>query len=301
MKICYLVLAHNNPQHLQRLVNVISSANSDVFIHIDAKSSISEFTGLESNNVFFTNKRFPVFWGSFSIVEATLSLLAMALQADHKYDYYCLLSGSDYPLRSYQYIESYFKKNYGSEFMNIIEMPSEVVSKPLSRLENFYVSPESIKSLLFIKPVAYRISSYINNLKLQRNYKAVLRDMKPYAGSQWWALSQAAVQYIIDFVHSNPKFVRFFRNTSVPDEMFFQTILGNSEFKGNITHSLTFTDWSRGNGAHPAIIDGEHINYLNNADNLIVDDSYGKGEVIFARKFPNHSEKLVGLIQQQIW
>ena len=44
-KICYLILAYNDPENLYRLVNRLND-RSDFYIHIDKKSDIKEFTDL---------------------------------------------------------------------------------------------------------------------------------------------------------------------------------------------------------------------------------------------------------------
>jgi hypothetical protein len=64
--------------------------------------------------------------------------------------------------------------------------------------------------------------------------------------------------YILDFVESHPKYVRYFQNTFIPEEMFFHTILGNSIYKDKLQGNLLFTDWSNG-GAHPAVIGDHHL------------------------------------------
>lgn len=42
MKICYLILAHNQPAQLFRLYNALNQSNSDFYIHIDKKSTCLE-------------------------------------------------------------------------------------------------------------------------------------------------------------------------------------------------------------------------------------------------------------------
>ena len=54
--------------------------------------------------------------------------------------------------------------------------------------------------------------------------------MTPYFGSQWWALTDACIAMILDFVKAHPAFVAAYRSVYAPDEHFFQTIVGNSSF-----------------------------------------------------------------------
>ena len=300
MKICYLILAHNNPSHFDRLINAISYDRNSVYVHIDLKSSISEFLPAAAENVVFIKERVSVYWGGYSIVWATLNLLNVALEANCGHDYYCLLSGNDYPIRSKDYINCYLEKNYGQEFINLVEMPNELVSKPLSRITTYHIEDGELSKFFLPNFMVNKITKIVNKLRLQRDYNKILQGMKPYAGSQWWILSRPAVEYIKNFVLSRKDFVMFYKNTQIPDESFFQTIIGNSPFKSSAARNVTFTDWSRRKGPKPAIIDDDYIRFFE-VGNLVVDDVYGKGEVLFARKFPNDSAELIDAIQKNLW
>jgi hypothetical protein len=54
--------------------------------------------------------------------------------------------------------------------------------------------------------------------------------MRPYFGSQWWALSPDCARFVLQFVADTPAFRRFFQSSFAPDETFFHTIIGNSPF-----------------------------------------------------------------------
>ena len=302
MKICYLILAHNNPHHFERLINVISTPNTKIFVHIDAKSALVEFgKRITQANVVFIKERVSVSWGGFSMVQATLNLLSEAFATKNEYDYYCLLSGSDYPLKSPKYIEKYLKEHYGREFINIVKIPNKLVSKSLSRITSYHIDVEHHRNNIVPKIIAHNVVYMVNKLNIQRRFEPIFKGMKPYAGSQWWVLTHSAVQYIMEFVAANPKFVHFFKNTKIPDESFFQTIIGNSQFLDKVARNLTFTDWSRDTPPYPAIIDIEHIQDFKKNGDLFTDDAYGKGQLLFARKFPDSSDALIEFIQKNVW
>ena len=91
--------------------------------------------------------------------------------------------------------------------------------------------------------------------------------------------------------------MQFFRHTHIPEEVFFQTILGNSPYRSSMQRSLTYTDWS-GGGPHPADITEAHLEFLTATASIVVDDVYGKGEVLFARKFSDDAEEVVLRLEQ---
>ena len=109
MKIAYLILAHNTPNHMQKLISSLSSDSSTFFIHIDKKSNIKDFNKIVGNNITFTKSRISVFWGEFSQVEAILVLIRTAMSNAIKFDRFVLLSGADYPVKTFKYIEDLFE------------------------------------------------------------------------------------------------------------------------------------------------------------------------------------------------
>jgi hypothetical protein len=46
-----------------------------------------------------------------------------------------------------------------------------------------------------------------------------------------------------NFIVRNRRIMKFFVNTNCPNELVFQTILGNSPFKDKVRWNLTYTDW----------------------------------------------------------
>jgi hypothetical protein len=179
----------------------------------------------------------------------------------------------------------------------MVAMPNEEVHKPLSRLERYNLQsdgrlPKSIRDLMD------RVITGSGSRIFQRNYKKYLGELTPYGGSTWWALTPDACNHIIDFIENNSAVVEFFVNTVCPDEMVFQTIIGNSPFRNSVRRNLTYADWFSP-GRKPAIIDERHIEIFEASKaGIIADDCYGKGELLFARKFPDNSDRLVNRIDK---
>jgi hypothetical protein len=292
MKIAYLILAHRNPDLLARVVRALSTEDCTFFIHIDQKTNIHGFSQVRGHNIVWCEKRIPVYWAEFSGVRATLELLRQALSGAEKYDYCVLLQGSDYPLRSGEYVREFFERNRGAEFMNIVRMPSVVAGKPLSRINTLWI--ESDKP---IRRFAVRVLAKVGLAR--RDYRRYLRNLEPYAGSACWALTRAACEYILQCVTIDRQIEEYFRRTCAPDEMFFQTILGNSEFAPRIRRNLHYEDWS-GAGNHPAMLNDRHVALFEGHQNVQCADVYGDGEVLFARKFSDDHLDLVERIDEMI-
>ena len=143
MKIAYLILAHNNMKHLERLIEALNDDEVSFFIHIDKKVNMPALIKRYSNVKILEN-RFDVKWMGYSMVEATLSMLETAYNSNDCYDYFILLSGVDYPIKSNQYIKSFFAENNGKSFINTVKMPGN--GKTFDRLEYYYIEGGSRRS-----------------------------------------------------------------------------------------------------------------------------------------------------------
>jgi Core-2/I-Branching enzyme len=290
MKIAYLVFAYKNPQLLKKLIGQLSSEDCGFFIHIDQKSDISQFSGISGPNIFFSEKRIPVHWAEFSGIRAILLLIQQALQAPEHYQYFCLLSGSEYPIRSHTYIQKFLEDNRGFEFINTARMPAP--GKPISRLNTLrYPSTKPVRRF------AMRLLAKVGMAR--RDYRKYLGHLKPYSGITWWTLTRDACQYILEFVTQNPHVSDYFEEVFAPEETFFHTILGNSEFQSRIRRNLLYEDWSCG-GGHPAMITPQHIEFFESSEKVSVDTLYGPGELLFARKFSDDTTHLLQRIDDMI-
>lgn len=291
MKIAYLVVAHDSPGVLKRLIAALSCKDCGFFVHIDRRSDIRRFSDISGDNIFLAEERISVYRAGFTQVEATLLLLREALSKPQCYDYFVLLSGTHYPLRSKEYIHSFFQKNRGWEFISTKRMPDDAYAMPLSKLNRIYFEENA--------PVRRFVSRGLAKVGLaQRDYRKCLGALQPYGGSNWWALTREACRHILEFVRSNERVPRFFRHTCCPDEMFFHTILGNSPFHDRIRRNLTYLDWSV--GERPIFLNSTHVQQIALLDRPWLDDGWGSGEALFARKFSDDNLTLLDQVDAMI-
>jgi hypothetical protein len=290
MKIAYLILTHRNPKLLKRVIQVLSSESSAFFVHIDLKADIRQFSGIGGDNVFISEPRIPVYWAEFSNIEAELQLIRQALDSPIDCDYFVFMQGSDYPLRSRAYIQRFLERSRGCEFMSMVRMPAP--GFPLSKINTLRFTSD--------KPVRRFASRALAKFGLaQRDYRKHLGSLDPYAGDACWTLSRDACQYIVEFAADNPHVGSYFRDTYVPEESFFHTILGNSRFRSRTRRSLLYRDWPVP-GHHPALLSELHLAFFERQAKVWVEDQFGSGEALFARKFSDDRLDLVERIDEMI-
>ena len=290
MKIAYLILVHNTPNHTKEIINALRHKNALFFIHVDAKSTLTDYEILKAKDVTFIEPCIPVYWADFSQVHAQLSLVREALNDSTYISRFILISGACYPLRSSHSIYNYFLAKKTDEFMNLVEMPSDSNGKPEERLSLYWVMQPNV--VMHLYRFIRRVLIKLHLLNRFRDYSKVFGDKKPYGGSAWWALTRNACKTVLDFYDSEKELVKFYKNVFCPDESFIHTAIGNSIYKKRVQRNLTFADWSNG-GANPNLITSGHIRYFLTADPIEFLDSFGPGDALFARKFPDNSANLL--------
>jgi hypothetical protein len=292
VRIAYLILAHDNPAHLRRLVQRLAAPGAAFYVHLDAKADLGAFACLGSA-VRFCARRVNCAWGDISLVKATLKLMKCAASEPRGFDRFVLLSGACYPLQTPDYIEEFLTRHRGTEFIEAFALPTVTYNKPLERITRFWIRKG--------KPLArlrWPLQHFLNKLLPLRNYQKVLTGGEPVTGSQWWCLTGEAVRHVLDVTARQPALYRFCKFVDCPDEFYFQVILWNSRFRASISHSLTFTHWSPGKTG-PELLDAS---YLPQFEGPVIRDSEfnncpgEKREVLFARKFSEASAPVLDAI-----
>lgn len=273
----YMIIAHNQFDLLEKLVKSLDDKRNDIYIHIDKKVKIFDFERIKNavkySSVYFTNTRYSIKWASFDMVKAEYALLEKVFENGKRYDYVHLLSGVDLPVKSNDYIHSFFDKNSGKEFVHFTH--KKLNSHEIDRVKAYHFAMG--RRNYFNRLITYFESKLANILKINR-----IKNLEVQKGSQWFSITGEFAEYILaqkDFVSKQ------FKHTFIPDEFFVQTLLINSKFKNNLymnefddNHEacVRLIDWKRGN---PYVWRTEDFEEIKNSP------------CIFARKFDLNTDK----------
>jgi hypothetical protein len=299
MNIAYLVLAHNQPNLLIRAVEKLNQDNASFFIHFDKKDKqhlptlTKHFDGYKNVHIISTQN---IYWMGFNMVQATIQLLQLACSSGTEFKYYVLMSGQDYPIKNAAYINDFFNKNC-TDFIsyNSVEYMSENFKNKVKHfhfMDNPYFNPRSAARIPLLVKLYYGGHKRLDKFLPKRSF---YKDYTPYFGSQWFALTGATVKYILDFLDQHKDYVRFMKLTEGPDELFFQTIILNSERKHNLYDYERYEAWLKTKKDDEVFIPGySSLRYMDWSEELkvkpaILDNSYYERLVmskeLFARKF----------------
>ena len=226
MKIAHLILAHNNPLQLERLVRRLHTEEADVYIHLDKKSSDSVFDNvMKLPFAIFIKNRIDVRWGEYSVIKATLAGMEEIINTGICYSHINLLSGNDYPIRNSVEIQNFFFTNKGKTFM--------WYDKIFNDWEHGQVRMNNYDFGDFNFPGRYLLTKIVNKIMPKRKMPA---NLVAYGRAQWLTITPEAVEYVLNYIKENPNIERFFRLTWCVDEIFFQTILCNSVLKDTLVN-----------------------------------------------------------------
>ena len=270
MRIAYLVMAHEHPQNLGDLISQLDTDNVGFFVHVDRKVDITPFIKSAGGrkNVTFLNVRKSVAWAGYSMVEVELMLMREAVKGE--YDYYKLLSGICFPIKSNREIFSLLEEHRGMEFiyywgraggpsarrLNYYYFMDAIPHSPALKGDEYFRREENVLRYLaktFLrKPLStlywltfwaifHKKNSFLRRYIPKRKYTL---EVVPHCGDTWWCISHACAQYVLNFIEKNPKFVKFYRYVYAPEEMVVVTIVMNSHFAskvfGKIIHYNVF-------------------------------------------------------------
>ncbi|GGG83100.1 glycosyl transferase [Parapedobacter pyrenivorans] len=237
-KIAYLIAAHNDPAHLERLIRVLDD-RADFFIHIDKKQSIAPFTKrINGPNVFFlaNQDRIKVYWGGFSQVQATLNLLERCLDTNDRnpspYKKVVFMSGADYPIKNNDYIHRFFDENKATNFIRGMNVTKADTKKYNYCIRNYLFFNFALYTPSLTRLVRKVLNVTVNWVKKKPNYISMHRGkhLDVFHGSSWWALNIDVIKYIRQYISDYPEIGNYFRYSLASDEKFFHTLFFNSVF-----------------------------------------------------------------------
>jgi len=277
MKQAILITAYKNYHHLEEIIQCFD-ANFELYIHLDKKSKISneELVRLRKYEIVkVLEQKYTVHWGGFHHLKSILYLSRQALKNPEN-QYFHLITGHDFPIKSKAYFVDFFDKNRNAEFITFFDFPDASSGWPgnngMDRIEyyNFHDLWDFKIHRQYEKiTLAIRIQK---RLGFKRTISAKMPKL--YGGSTYWSLSRECLEYVMEFTQKSKFVLNRFKHTFCAEEFYFQTVIMNSHFASKVINdNLRYIDWVARNGNNPAVLDETDIEKLK------------ESQAVFARKF----------------
>ncbi len=282
MRHAFLIMAHQNFEILHKMILLLDDDMHDFYIHIDQKNKHFDKDMLLQNvtksKVYFVERK-RIYWGGWSMIACTLALLSASVKKE--YDYYHLLSGADFPIKTKAQIQTFFDQHKGKEFILFRKKTPDFER----RVQEIYFFPT-----LYRKYRLYQMAHKALLFALKR--RRFLYDIHDFAfGANWFSITHPLAKQI---VKEKQNIKKQYTHSYCADEIFVQTLVKNSAFSKNVyggvqnnaySYVLRKIDWEKGN---------PYVYQMQDVEALLKEDAC----FLFARKF--EEEQVVEKIYQRL-
>ncbi len=260
----FVLLTHANEEQALRLTETLNDVFEDppIAAHHDfsrAGFNIARFP----SNVRFVRPHVKTSWGTVSLVHAMLLALRMLYEKDAP-DWFYLISGSDYPIKTRTAIERDLEDSPYDVYMRLKRIDHRRVpesvrndtggleSRSYARLAYQRYIGKSLPIPSWRHPFRGPAAKHLHllNPKLLRLFHPFTDEYFCYAGDQWFTGNARAAKVLLSPDSENV--VKYFSGRFPPDEAVCPTILGNASGLRISTESKHFICWEQ--GLHPRLL-----------------------------------------------
>ncbi|AXB75650.1 beta-1,6-N-acetylglucosaminyltransferase [Novosphingobium sp. P6W] len=225
--IAYFLLVHRYPAQFKRLFSAIYVPGNQYVVHVDKSSGVELATEIATFLKPYQGVELlepeDALWGGYSLVEAELRGMTRLLQMDSNWTHYINLSGQDFPLKSQNYIRQFFAAHPGRQFIRALDQRKE--------------RPDTMNR------VSHMFTEERGTLTATGVARPYLTGDTPFIGTQWKAVTRSFCEYVCHDPRAD-RFKKFYRNSFIADEAFFQTVMMNSGDHGIVMNDdLRMIDW----------------------------------------------------------
>ncbi|MBR5523581.1 MAG: hypothetical protein IKV82_08975 [Akkermansia sp.] len=232
----YLILCHANPVQVNALARYLADGGHDVFIHIDAASSIRDAVQ-GGERIHVLERTVAVRWGGWEMVQAMLLLMRAAVATGRDYRYVHLLSGQCLPAMPRREMEKVLAAAAaeGKQLMECIPLPADERwhgRGGIYRMQVWYP-----RCMVCKYDPAHKFFWRYTNAWLRLGLKRPGYHLfgPYYGGSQWWSLTGDCVRAVCAEDRRHPFMRHFFRNSFCSDEHYVQTCVARAGYAGATT------------------------------------------------------------------
>lgn len=276
MKHAYLIIAHNEFEHLQRLVSALDDEHNDIFVHIDRKVRRLPELHASKSKLTILDRRIDVRWSTRSQIRVEYALFEAATSKG-TYEYYHLISGTHFPLKRQDDIHRWFDTAGGR---SVLQSGDHTEADTRFKLEHYHFFLRWIQSrnrvLARLSNILWRSSLFIQKGIIKRKYSPL--TVKYH---NWVSLSHSDVMELLKL---KDQIMRRMRYTFCGDEFFVPTALREAGKEFISTDQLLFADFSM---TGPVVLRETDFNRLKESG------------CMFARKFSIESQILAERIEKE--
>ena len=210
-------------------------------------------------------------WGSWSIGEATVRLMRLALK-NPAINYFHIISGQDWVAANVEELYQHFEND--SKIYMVYEKAAEVKKngEPIIWWQKYYFNYDRVNRRSMFGKIYHRLLISMQTLLRVDKFKRLGIKEEIYAGANWADLPRDAVEYCLEYLESHPKFLQMLKTGCFSDEFWMQTIICNEPcFKERLLNeNYRYIKWEEKHGSYPAILDEENLAEIQQGDYFFI-------------------------------
>ncbi len=222
MSVGFIMLAHAALHRAAQVASAVSEAGCPMIVHVDARVGApydpfaKRIAGLPGVEV---SQRVVCEWGTWSLVDASRTAAEKLLARHPDLTHIYLISGACLPIKPIPKLVEFLGNHPDTDFIESVTIEDVPWTKGGLSEERF--------SLTF--PFAWRrhrrlFDIWVETQRLVRRKRRIPQGLTPHMGSQWWCLTRATLQKIIEDPRRG-QLDRYFKRVWIPDESYFQTLV----------------------------------------------------------------------------
>lgn len=228
----FLIMAHHRVDLLELLLSALDDGRNDIYLHVDAKSTIDATTFSLKYSKLYLVDRIDVRWGGYSQIACELKLYDAAVE-NGPYDYYHLLTGSTYPLMSNNRLHRFFEENAGWEFIGFDNADDYSDRVRFTHLFNELGKEHGLvgHGLVGLRHLYVLLQKMLGRDRLKGLCGDDGTGFCVKKGLAYTSVTEDFVRYVLD----RRDFIRdIFSESLCCDEVFLQTLAFNSRFRERV-------------------------------------------------------------------
>jgi len=276
ISIGFVLLTHHQPQQIYRLLAQLNKMFNypPIVCHHDFFKCDLSMDHLPQN-IAFVRPHLQTKWGDFSIVEATIKAIKLLYKSNNSPDWFILLSGSDYPIKTAKQILDDLSSSPYDAHINYAQIKYQTyqenpkISLIWQKLAYQRYYGLKLFSLPFWGKHSYskdlwgkkELEIRIDNPLITQFFVPFNDNFSCFVGDQWFCANRRAAEYIIQFHDQNNAITSHYRRRMFADESYFQTILANAPHLHLKNDNKRYLIWPT-KSAHPKTMVMEDLPHL---------------------------------------
>jgi Core-2/I-Branching enzyme len=271
MQVGFVILSHNEPEMLLRLVQRLQALfnNPPIACHHDMHQVSINTSAFPS--VRFVAQPLRTRWGHISVVHA-FRLALQLLYEENPPDWFVLLSGSDYPIKGGEAINAELSSSPYDAYLDYRRIEFSVLpengcdgefDKGFSRPFYLYIAYDRylarrIRYPRIERPLKLGFGRYPIRHPLLVPKNPFTKNFYCFAGAVWFTARAHCAELLLSKDSFTRGLLDFYADKTAADESFVHTILCNSPALKLCNSSKRYVDWSAGN-PHPKLLGIEDL------------------------------------------